>query len=205
MPQPLTMAEFTTGVTIWQTKNWPADFHNGFYKKMATANPNGVFNGAWWPSFLQELKRWRATRRVSNALITANATAQWPALSAAWTANVAPFSNLDISGVTWNQVGPFFSVVSPIKPVKSPVFASKFCHFLAPGLYPVVDWTVIGHRWATKPYRQYFEHFQQEWAATAPATQTLLRTQLGLLIPAALPNYPWTIKIVELCIIGGHP
>jgi hypothetical protein len=63
-------------------------------------------------------------------------------LSLAWETHCAPFRELDITGVTWAQVGGFANLVGEIKPMKglaSPVFTSKFCHFLLPKVFPVVD------------------------------------------------------------------
>ncbi|MFB9178798.1 hypothetical protein ACFFX1_11715 [Dactylosporangium sucinum] len=35
------MREFENGVACWRMRRWPPDFHNGFYGRLATQNPNG--------------------------------------------------------------------------------------------------------------------------------------------------------------------
>jgi hypothetical protein len=45
----------------------------------------------------------------------------------------------DIIGVTWDQVRAFPEVDPRLKPTRSPLFPSKFCHFLLPRIFPVVD------------------------------------------------------------------
>jgi len=43
----LTSAELERGVTYWLATTWPRDFHTGFYRIMADANPHGAFGDAW--------------------------------------------------------------------------------------------------------------------------------------------------------------
>jgi hypothetical protein len=51
----------------------------------------------------------------------------------------APFLDQDITAVSWDDVKAFPDEVARIKQVRSPVFTSKFCHFLLPRVYPVID------------------------------------------------------------------
>ena len=48
----LTSVELERGVKYWLVTTWPRDFHNGFYRCMADANPRGAFDDAWWSDFL---------------------------------------------------------------------------------------------------------------------------------------------------------
>jgi hypothetical protein len=199
-----TPQEFGNGVAGWP-RGWPRDFHNAFYTRMGVANAARAFTAPWWPGFLHELSRWKATRGTRHAVITANALAQLPALAATWNAGVAPVSHLSLPGVNWGQIGQFFTIAAAIKPGRSPVFGSKFCHFLAPSIFPVVDWRLIGRPWVLMPYGGYVARLQTDWMATPVNVRNRLRADMAQLVPAAAPTYPWIVKIVELCLIGGHP
>jgi hypothetical protein len=198
---PVTAEEFDRGVQFWRSRpKWSQQFHNEFYAEMAAQNPNGDFTMQWWHRFLPHLQRWIATRGVSHAELTRNAYAALPALAEAWEQSVAPCLEHDITGVTWAQVAEFPAAVKPIKGVASPVFTSKFCHFLAPSLFPVIDNAAMG---GATSYRQYFEQVQQEWATTPSDLHSQLRNGLaGLITPPLTLNYPMVNKVVEICIIG---
>jgi hypothetical protein len=153
----LTVEEFRAGVAYWKTTPWPRDFHNDFYRQMAERNPNGNFNELWWKPFLKELNRWKATRGKgkTNAYLTCRARARFEALGQAWNSGCAPNLNNEISDVTWDQVAALADTAAEIKDVRSPVFTSKFCHFLLPQVFPVVDRRAMGNPFAT--YELYFK------------------------------------------------
>lgn len=198
----LTIQEFENGVAYWKDQTtWPDDFHNRFYARLAAESPNGQFTAAWWMPFLKHLTAWRANRPVSGATLTANALPALPALTAAWEQCCAPYLDLDIADVTWAQVSGFPAAVGPIKPGGSPVFTSKFCHFLAPQIFPVIDNEAMGIPFRT--YEAYFEAVRAEWAATTVTVQRDLQGALTSLIsPPLAPNYGLTNKLVELSLIG---
>jgi hypothetical protein len=132
------------------------------------------------------------------------------ALSSAGQAACLPWLEEDISTVTWDQVKAFPTEVAKIKPTKaaSPVFTSKFCHFLLPRVFPAVDNARLGSRWPT--YEAYFGVVQDEWGSTGTATQADLVKELTRLIEAAdepvFSRFPMTNKIVELRLMGrSHP
>jgi hypothetical protein len=167
MPDPL--QELQAGVAFWRTKmavNWPADFHNADYK--AWASERRDFSDDWWTPFRRRLHDWIAIRPPTYAEVTARFVDRRDALVQAWAANCIPYRDLDITDVTWTQVGGFADLVGEIKPMKglaSPVFTSKFCHFLLPTVFPVVDNEGSGNRWPR--YQQYFDHVRSLWASTA--------------------------------------
>jgi len=111
------------------------------YVRWAKQNPRGDFTLDWWHQFLPILRAWKATRPFSNADLTSRFTKRAAALSSAWQAACLPWLEEDISTVIWDQVKAFPNAVAKIKPTKaaSPVFTSKFCHFLLPRVIPVVD------------------------------------------------------------------
>ena len=82
----------------------------------------------------------------------------------------------------WDQVKAFPTQVAKIKPTKvaSPVFTSKFCHFLLPRVFPVVDREGVGSRWRT--YEAYFRFVQDEWRSTGTATRADLARELTRLM-----------------------
>lgn len=111
--------------------------------------------------------------------------------------------------VGWAQVEQFPALVGSFKrtaarrePVHSPVFTAKFCHFLLPAVFPVVDRAAMGLPFGTS-YQAHFEGVQREWAETPADTRQELYAALTLAIDAPLvPGYPRTNKVAELCLIG---
>jgi hypothetical protein len=205
----LARRELDAGVAFWRGRAaWPADFHNSDYKRWARENPDGNFTLDWWKEFLPTLHAWRATRPFSGAELTSRFTAGATALSSAWQDACVPHLDDDISTVDWGQVEAFPTEVAKIKPTKtpSPVFSSKFCHFLLPRVFPVVDDEGLGNRWPT--YEAYFRVVQREWESTESATRTELIDALTALIEQTgqqvSAGFPMTNKIVELRLIGRH-
>jgi hypothetical protein len=183
------MQELADGVAFWRSRTrWPADFHNSRYEAWAKLNPSGDFTLTWWQQFLPILTAWRATRPFSGADLTSRFNQSATALNSAWQVACVPWVNEDISTVTWGQVKAFPTEVAKMKPTKvpSPVFASKFCHFLLPRVFPVVDNEGLGNKWPT--YEAYFRFVQDEWNTTGPSARADLVTD----------------RIVELRLMGRH-
>jgi len=203
------MQELAAGVAFWRKRAWPSDFHNADYQEWARQDPHGNFTLSWWHDIqLPRLQEWIATRGATHADLTAQFTEHAAALSAAWEEACVPHLDDDISTVTWDEVKAFPAEVAFIKPTKtaSPVFASKFCHFLLPRIFPVVDNEGLGNRWLT--YEDYFKCIQDEWRSTAPAARTDLITELTRLVEAEggqmFAGFPMINKIVELRLIGRN-
>jgi hypothetical protein len=74
-----------------------------------------------------------------------------------------------------------------IKDVTSPVFTSKFCHFLAPRIFPIVDNLPMGNPFPT--YEAYFTAGRAEWLSTDSTTQDaligLLTNEVGATVQSA--------------------
>lgn len=127
-----------------------------------------------------------------------------------WETDCAPISELDITEVTWDQVCGFTNLVGEIKPMKhspSTVFTSKFCHFLLPKVFPVVDNEGCGKQWSS--YEQYFNKVKCLWESTSQDTRTALIAAMTEAVeddkrPKLSPQYPIVNKIVELRLIGLH-
>jgi hypothetical protein len=183
--------------------NWPSDFHNEFYRDMANTNPRGAFTDAWWAGFLPVLRAWRATRPRGSDFLTARARERFSILTQTWARDVEPNLDGDIASVEWSQVRVFPALVAEIKDVESPVFASKFRHFLAPAVFPVVDNAAMGNPFPT--YAACFNAYRREWLSTESATRDLLTTQLAYRIGAPLAcAFPIKNKVIELCLIGRN-
>lgn len=207
--KPLTLDEFDRGVVFWRTRDtWPCDFHNEAYQVWDRLNPNGDFTPAWWSGFLPRLQAWIATRPFSGAILTAHFMRQATELGEAWQKACVPYRERDITTVHWDQVKAFPIAVGKIKPTKtpSPVFTSKFCHFLLPRVFPVVDNEGLGNRWPT--YEAYFGFVQQTWQATDPVTLGDLVVRMTTAVEATgrevFSGFPMVNKITELCLMGRH-
>jgi hypothetical protein len=201
------MRELAAGVVFWRKRLWPADFHNADYQEWARQDPHGNFTLSWWHDIqLPRLQEWIATRGATHADLTARFMEHAAILGAVWEEACVAHLDEDISTVTWVEVQAFPTEVALIKPTKtsSPVFASKFCHFLLPKIFPVVDNEGLGNRWRT--YEDYFKCIQDEWRSTAPAARTDLITELTRLVEAegeqVFAGFPMVNKIVELRLIG---
>ena len=119
------------------------------------------------------------------------------------TLTVEPNLGHDVATLDWSQISAFQALVGEIKDVTSPVFTSKFCHFLAPAIFPVVDNAAMGNPFST--YEACFRTFKAEWLSTDEVTRQALVSRLTNLIDAPLvAGYPTKNKIVELCLIGRN-
>jgi hypothetical protein len=204
--------EIVDGLAFWDSRRgWGEDLGNAEYEAWAIENPHGAFTLEWWKPFLGRLNRWKATRGWDDGtVLTSRFTAIMAELSTVWAEACEPFFDHDITSVTWEQVSAFPTLVAKIKPTRSnsPVFASKFCHFLLPRVFPVVDNEGLGNRWPT--YQKYFRFVQNEWATTEPADRTVLAAVITGRIEAigatVFTGYPLVNKVVELRLIGRqHP
>ena len=201
------MRELIDGLAFRRSRRWASDVGNADYEKWALQNPNGNFTLAWWEQYqLPRLRRWRANRPYGGAVLTPRFVQSATALSAAWQVACAPYLESDITSVTWQQVMAFPDEVAKIKPTKapSPVFTSKFCHFLLPRIFPVVDNEAVGGGWRT--YGAYFRDVQYEWNTTGSSTQAALITALTQATGTTklYSGYPAVNRIVELRLIGQN-
>jgi hypothetical protein len=170
-------------------------------------NPQGNFTIEWWDwCQLPRLRSWRATRPASSKVLTERFQQSMGALGSTWRMSCAPFLDQDITAVSWDDVKAFPDEVARIKQVRSPVFTSKFCHFLLPRVYPVIDNAALGA--AGQTYGDYFRRVQDEWAKTGPAARTALIAEITQAVEAPgqvlFPGFPLVNKIIELRIIGRN-
>ncbi|MBQ0994860.1 hypothetical protein KBX08_32935 [Micromonospora sp. H61] len=203
--KPIDKRDFIVGVRWWQTSTgWPKDFHNADYEVLAAQNPNGVFLDDWWAGFLPRLTLWRALRPFSRAEVTGLLVANRDDLASAWHQACAPVRDNDITEVTWDRVRAFPEVVARLKPTSSPVFRSKFCHFLLPRIFPVFDNLAVG---GSCTYERYFNLIRDTWNVTPADLQASLISELSQMVedegrgPLHV-GFPMATKITELALIG---
>jgi hypothetical protein len=202
------MRELADGLAFWRSHpRWPTDLHNEEYQKWARQNPHGNFTLEWWQQYqLPRLTRWIATRPYGGRDLTPRFIERASALCTTWRTACAPFLERDISTVTWTDVEAFPNEVAKIKPTRVPssVFTSKFCHFLLPTVFPVVDNAAIGGSWQT--YEHYFSFVQDEWTATDAVTQSALVATLTKATGAKeiFSGFPVINKVIELRLMGRH-
>lgn len=85
-----------------------------------------------------------------------------------------------------------------IKGVESPVFASKLCHFLLPNIFPVIDHAVVD---VNGCYFDYWTYCSRQWQGCEEKALLIdiMKKAIGVSVFA---QYPFSTKIVELCLIG---
>jgi len=174
------------------------------------SNESPDFSDEWWSRFLRRLRAWGALRPATYAELTKRFIERRDALGSAWAEDCVPYRSLDITGVTWAQVGPFADLAGEIKPMNglpSPVFTSKFCHLLLPKVFPISD-NRPGSKWPR--YAEYFAFAQWLWTSTPESTQTELVAIMTEAVESSgaklNPEFPMIDKIVELRMIcRRHP
>jgi hypothetical protein len=197
----LTIQNLRLGLAAWDTRpTWPKDLHATFYQELATAQSDGLTE-AWWSQIVDHLAAWVALRPRSKADITdcglpvlGDLQREADAIRAA--SNQA---NPVIGDCSWTTASGLFDVAKKIKNVESPVFASKLCHFILPGVFPVIDGELIGN--TSREYRSYWQECRHEWNACP------IEADLHAEIRARVPEnnsagFPWRTKLFELCKAG---
>jgi hypothetical protein len=203
----LTVEQLTDGIRYWRTTDWPQDFHNSYYAQVLSGVriTNATFDLSWWNRFYPILHDWRATRPASRVFLTTRVQERFEQLGKAWSSVIAPNLPRDIETLEWDQIAAFPLVVVEIKPLKysSPVFTSKFCHFLAPRIFPIVDNKAMGNPFMS--YEAYFTTARGEWLSTDSAIRAELINHLTQAIGAPLScEFPMKCKLIELCLIGRY-
>jgi len=136
------------GIHWWQSEsNWDRDFHNNFYKRMYNLGP---VNRTCWFAIVDELARWSALRPVPKDEIIRNGLKVLDKIDALihQLMNKHDLRKTDYSQVNWDEILPLFMIASDIKNSSTPMFGSKFCHFILPNLFPVYD-SFVGEKVGT--------------------------------------------------------
>jgi len=100
--------------------------------------------------------------------------------------------------VSWQDIDTLYRMIAEIKN-RSPVFASKLCHFMFPKIFIVMD------RLGTEvmAYDYYWQGMVNEWNlfANKSVAIDLLKTDIEKQSPVHC-DYPFETKIMELCHVG---
>lgn len=199
----VTIANLEAGIELWWTEktNWPRDFHNKFYQELYGLRAVGLDN-VWWSAIVDHLARWRAIRPRTKKEIydlgqekLVDLQKEYDELSQMGSKN----NSADLYNAGWHEVHPLYQIAFAIKGVNSPVFASKLCHFIIPELFPVIDQEVVGVN--TKTYEIYWCFCKKEWEQCQEKANLIERLSASIGV-TPIQNYPFSTKIVELCISG---
>lgn len=186
------------GIQVFRAqRGWPRDFHNSFYQQLRVLTTAPVTPGMW-RELIRHLSGWRALRPFSKEQMYLAGLQQLGELNRHLYA-LDQLTTVTLETADWTTVAPLFQCAATIKPVSSPVFASKLCHFLRPAIYSVVDQAVLGI--GNTIYAAYWLACQQAWRECHEREGLVaeLRQTIGDEVYAA---YPYVTKIVELCSIG---
>ncbi len=179
------------------------DFHNGLYLALATYRKNGILP-TYWQELVDILWDWQAIRGVrgiTKEYIFEEGKKRMDKLIKYYQKiYISSNKQYSLENVKWNDVVDLFTTSQDIKGVASPVFASKFCHFLLPHLYPIIDNTLVKGTWNT--YHQYWEACKKGWLECREK-ETLIKILKDEIPGDVCPEFPWCTKIVELCTYTG--
>ena len=206
---------FNLGKSRWP-KRFDADFHNAFYFELEGINNKGVFreNGCmttWWhEDICPKLDDWNALR-PSNKLDQTKIKTPcfWKGFKDTANKLRDDLNGRDITSdtVRWKLCKDLFDTAHEIKPVKSPTFPAKLCHFIFPALFPVSDLKLVGIDDA-KEYPDYWHYVQGCWlhskAADKRGLKDDLRAEIKKHSKEEFPGYPFACKIGELHVIGQN-
>ncbi|MES2464994.1 MAG: hypothetical protein V4671_30885 [Armatimonadota bacterium] len=208
----MNIEQLEAGIQYWKNHTrWPRDFHQGLYQRLSQKREAGV-ELFFDRDMIRLLRQWQATRGkgVTNAFIEDRGAELWPLVLLLYDSLLAMEDDQGnkvqgFGAVSWEQVSPLFYQVAKIKGVKSPVFASKLCHFLLPSFYLPCDQKVLGISRYT--YEQYWKQCQKEWQECMDKDPLIARLQEELpdledMGYSCYRCYPWATKLTELCRIG---
>ena len=202
----ITMAHLKAGIAEFK-RRWPgeSDFSNRLYRELSTRRDSGQLT---WGRLVDELSGWRALRT------------SLPGHDKGWylARGEEPFRRMlvlvariqsahagrdpSITETNPEELGEMFGIAIDIKNVRSPVFASKLCHFLMPSAFPVADQDMLGIS-TVHHYWQYWQACAEGWRASEEkeALKAHLRDAMSA---TPFVGYPWAVKIAELCHAGAR-
>lgn len=199
----VTIANLEAGIDRWwaDKPSWPRDFHNQFYQELYNLQATGL-DITWWAVVVDHLASWRAIRPLKKSEIHRRGADQLVNLQKEYDKlwrMTSKSNSIGLHNTFWHEVSPLYQIAFAIKGVNSPVFASKLCHFILPELFPVIDQEVVGVNAST--YETYWRYCKEEWDQCQVKGSLIERLSTAI---GGVPtlNYPFSTKIVELCLIG---
>src|ERR1035437_89280 len=182
------------GLRWWDEKKWGKDILNADYCAIYDVRFAGVTK-EWWTATVDRLCKWKALRPNSTkAVITARGAGCLSALAGQYGELMAKSTTEpSIVDLGWEDAAPLFALASEIKPVKSPVFPSKMCHFLFPKLFIPMDNLATG----VLDYEFWWRGMKDEWCRFKDKDEAveILTKAIGECLH---PSYPLETKIMEI-------
>lgn len=199
--QLLSLSNLRAGIQAWiERPGWTEDFSAPLYTQLQ-ADHSERFTEAWWSRTVDRLSQWKALRPRSKAEIFAAGRPRLRELEErhATVAAASDGSGDPFDRARWSVLRPLFELAHGIKGSSTPVFGSKFCHFLLPDLYPVIDgeYTGLGY----DGYSGYWHTCHDAWHECRDR-DALVREVARTVPEAHRAAFPWGTKIVELCAAG---
>jgi hypothetical protein len=197
-----------SGINYWlkKKKHWPDDFHNLVYFNLRDWSRKGI-NREWWWRIVDLLQFWQANRPYSREEIFNCGLPHLRAIGDQCRAIENKYGVYPIlAEIETRTIRPLFEFAEKIKKVKkkSPVFPSKLCHFLFPTIFFVADREAVGI--VDMDYFNYWDECKNEWYRSSD-NKTLIHIlrdhiENSSQFNGLFENYPFEIKITELCRIG---
>lgn len=204
----LKIEDLQRGIDWWRkekAEKWPQDFHNRVYHELYDLRKDGLTE-KWWRNTVDRLWDWRAIRSK-----TPPNTKREIQERGSEVLNTLQILYIDIRKKTdqeplfldfnWSEIRNLYHQLSWIKNSASPNFPSKLAHFIFPKLFRVMDHEATG----IENYSLFWTSMATVWTNFAEKTEakTILAKKISEF--TRLPvheNYPFEIKIIELCNIG---
>ena len=108
---------------------------------------------------------------------------------------------LHLENLKWSDIKNLLDIAAEIKTAKSPVFASKLCHFLRPNIFIVADCRFVKIGPNLDSYRVYWSQYNKAWF-NHPDRHGLINQFISGTNVNPFDGYPFKTKICELCRIG---
>jgi hypothetical protein len=195
----ISLCNLKAGIHWWHNSGWPADMLNSDYYAMYAAR-SAVGTVPWWSATVNQLWNWKAIRPKSKTMISARGQNRLSAITR-WYSKIMTGSVTEpcITDLVWEDVAPLYALAYGIKRGKSPVFASKMCHFLFPKLFVVLDnkaTDIFEYEFCWRGMKDEWQRFTKKAEAHRMLTQAI-KSQRPI-----HSLYPYETKIMELSLIG---
>jgi hypothetical protein len=204
----LKLDDLRRGITWWgkeKRDKWPQDFHNNVYYELYDLRMGGLTE-EWWRTTVDRLWAWRAIRsktrpntkrEIQDRGLEILGELQMLYADIAVRTDHEPLF-LDFA---WDEIHEFYDRLSWIKNSASPNFPSKLGHFIFPKLFGVMDNEATGTRnyglfWSSMS--AVWNSFEEKQEAKAILTSSITKFSRRPMHE----DYPFEIKIIELCSIG---
>ncbi|MGO9311398.1 MAG: hypothetical protein ACLQBD_15840 [Syntrophobacteraceae bacterium] len=208
----ISLRALKSGISWWQSEKrekWPLDFHNSVYHELYELRRNGL-SPEWWRKTVDRLWYWKAIRSKTAPNTKSEIEKRGhEILEHLQTHYAAILAQTELEPAfpdfAWTDIEPFFKQLAWIKGSSSPTFPSKLGHFIFPKLFIVTDNQATGSR----PYDHFWSSMTAAWGRFSEKQQAEGILRSTILEHASRPiheNYPFAVKIMELCSIGtSHP